>query len=106
MKNFVIELPDHEKCVVTISVVKKIQFSKSYRVGSDLPVSESAPVCSYVAMKYSITVNGDNSDAAYCLFKSQNGEWSMDQNGKISLDDVLIVIKNIIMKKEKDLNPD
>jgi hypothetical protein len=40
----------------------------------------------------------------YRLFKSKNGDWSKDPDGKAALDeDILILIKNAITERENAL---
>jgi hypothetical protein len=105
MGHFSIELPENKRGDVKRLAVIRVQFSKTYKVGSKSPVSESIPVNSLVGYKYLIAVSEDDRQTEFHLFKSQNGKWSKDPEGRIKLNDhPLIIIKNAIVKKEKELN--
>ena len=93
MGHFIIDLPENKKGDVRWGMVKKIKFSffrknksetkKGYLV--NLPDSDSKAVCR--------------------LFRSPNGVWFKDPEGKEELNDRnLDLIKNAIIEKEKELN--
>ena len=50
---------------------------------------------------YIVNVSDTDGKIEFRLFKSKNGEWSKDPEGKIGLDnETLIFIKNAIIEKE------
>jgi hypothetical protein len=105
MRHFTIDLPENKKADVKCLSIKKIQFSQSFVVGSESPTSESKPIISLEWFKYIVTVSDNKSKMECCLFKSQNGDWSVDREGQIQMDDkTLIFIKNGIITKENELN--
>ena len=54
---------------------------------------------------YLIYFNNSNNEIEFHLFKSDDGEWSADPHGKVTLDnEILIYVKEAIIKKEKIKN--
>jgi len=105
MGHFIIELPDNKQGDVTRLIVKKIQFSKTYMLGSESPISASTPDTSFMGFKYVISISEDSGKTEYCLFKSQNGEWSMDTEGLVHVNNnALFLVRNAIVKRENEMN--
>ena len=90
MGHFTIELPENKIGDVRWGVVKKKQLFPFFRKNK----SESK-------QGYIVNVSDTDGKIEFRLFKSQNGEWSKDPEGKIGLDnETLIFIKNAIIEKE------
>jgi hypothetical protein len=90
MGYFEIDLPENKKGEVRWGTARKMRFSFFRKKKSD---SEKG---------YIVSVTNANSKMEYRLFKSQNGEWSRDPEGKIKLEDsIYILIKNAIIAKEE-----
>ena len=93
MGHFTIDLPENKKGDVRWGTMSKMQFS--FFRGNK---SESK-------RGYIVNVTDDKSKTEYRLFKSRNGEWSKDPEGKIQIDDnTLILVRNAIIKRENELN--
>jgi hypothetical protein len=92
---FTIELPENKHGDVRWGMVsKKMSLFSLFRKNK----SESK-------RGYIINITSPNSKTEYRLFKSRNEEWSKDPEGENELDDnTLILIKNAIIEKEKQLN--
>jgi len=89
MGHFIIDLPENKKGDVRWGMVFKKQFSLFHKNKSDSKRG------------YIVQVSDSNHKMEYRLFKSQNGEWSKDPEGKMALDDNMhLLIKNAIIEKE------
>jgi len=89
MGHFTINLPGNQKGDVRSGTTTKvsISFFRKSRVES--------------RNGYLVKIADEKNQAEYRLFKSKNGEWSKDPDGKADLDDdILVEIKNAIIEKE------
>jgi hypothetical protein len=94
MGHFTINLPDNKQGDVRWGKVKKLEMNLNVFSRSK-PKNE--PKTGYLVK---IAPN-----AEHRLFKSKNGEWTKDVDGKIALnDEPLISIKKAIIEKEKELS--
>jgi hypothetical protein len=92
MGHFEIDLPENKKGEVQWGSLRKMQFSFFRKHKSELKKG------------YVVFVQNANTRKEYRLFKSENGEWSIDPDGKIKLQDTVhIEIKNAILEKESGL---
>ncbi len=86
---FTIDLPENKRGDVRWGAVSKMQFSLFHK-------SKSGSKKGYI-----INIADAKSKTAYRLYKSKNGEWSKDPEGKMGLDDnILILIRDAIIEKE------
>jgi len=93
MGHFTIELPENKKGDVRWGIVKKKQFSLFRKNNFE------------TKRGYIVNLSDGENKKEYRLFKSPGGEWFKDPEGKEGLDDSnLIVIKEAIEEKEKELN--
>ena len=91
--HFTIELPENKHGDVRWGEVKKIQFSFFRKRKSESKRG------------YIVNLSDGDNKMEYRLFKSSVGEWFKDPEGKEGLDDnKLIVLKNAIEEKERELN--
>jgi hypothetical protein len=92
MGQFIIDLPENKKGDVRWGTMSKIQFSFFHKNKSE---SKKA---------YIVHVSDSLGKMEYRLFKSKKGEWSSDPEGENELNDhLLILIKNAIIKREKEI---
>ena len=107
MAHFTIELPENKNCDVNRFDVINARVTDILRIERKSAVVESSsePVYTFKAFQYIVTVSDHESSKEYCLFRFVNGEWFTDYEGKIQLeDDELLVIKDAIINREKELN--
>jgi hypothetical protein len=89
MGHFTIDLPGNKKGDIRWGIVSKMQFPFFRRNKSESKQG------------YIVNVSDTDGKIEFRLFKSQNGEWSKDPDGKSELDnETLIFIKNAIIEKE------
>ena len=89
MGYFEIDLPENKKGQVRWGIARKMQFSFFRKNKSESNKG------------YIVSITNADSIKEYRLFKSQNGEWCMDPEGEIKLEDnIYLLIKNAIMAKE------
>jgi hypothetical protein len=89
MGHFTIDLPEKKKGNARWGIVSNIQFPLIRKKKSESKRG------------YIVNVSDTDGKIEFHLFKSQNGEWSKDPEGKIGLDnETLIFIKNAIIEKE------
>jgi hypothetical protein len=89
MGHFTINLPGNQKGDVRSGTTTKVSLSffRKSKVES--------------RNGYLVKIAYGKNQAEYRLFKSKNGEWSKDPDGKADLDDnILVQIKNAIIEKE------
>lgn len=92
MGYFEIDLPENKKGEVRWGILRKMQFSFFRKQKSDSKKG------------YIVYVTDALSRREYRLFKSQDGEWSRDPDGKVKLEDATeITIKNAIVEKESGI---
>jgi hypothetical protein len=93
MGHFMIDLPKNKKGNVRWGMVNKMQFSLFRKNKSESKRG------------YIVSLSDSDSKTEYRLFRSPNGEWFKDPEGKEELNDSnLIHIRNAITEKEKELN--
>ncbi|HMC86491.1 MAG TPA: hypothetical protein VKI61_13255 [Chitinophagaceae bacterium] len=89
MGHFTIDLPEKKKGDARWGIVSNTQFPLIRKNKSESKQG------------YIVNVSDTDGKIEFRLFKSQNGEWSKDPEGKIGLDnETLIFIKNAIIEKE------
>lgn len=92
MGHFIICLPENQRADVHFGKVRKLQFplfskNKEEKRG------------------YIVRVTNSENGIEFHLFKSTNGKWSKDADGKAGLNEnILFLIKDAIMEKENELN--
>ena len=107
MSRFTIDLPGNKKGnvwrldMVNMQHIDYINFKpKSAKV-----VSSSEPTYTFKAFKYEITIPDEENSTVHFLYKFANGEWFADYIDKKPIEDnELLVIKNAIIDREKELN--
>lgn len=93
MGHFIIDLSENKKGDVRWGTMNKMQFSlfRKRKLESK--------------RGYIVQVSDDKDKLEYRLFKSPEGEWSKDPEGKLRIDDdVLLQVKLAIIEREKQLN--
>jgi hypothetical protein len=89
MGHFIIDLPENKRGDVRWGTVFKKRLTLFRRIESESKKG------------YIVNVSDSGNKTEYRLFKSQNGEWSKDEEGKSALDsNILLHIKNAIIEKE------
>jgi hypothetical protein len=93
MGHFIIDLLENNRADVRFGTVYKNQFSFFRRRKISQP--------EYPKKGYIVRLLDSEAKIQYQLFKSKDGVWSKDPEGKMPLDNhTLIQIKNAIIKKE------
>jgi hypothetical protein len=94
MGHFTIDLPENQKGVVRWGIVCKMNIPFFRK---NLPATTQG---------YVVNVSDTDGKIEYRLFRSLNDEWSKDPDGKLALDDeILILIRNAILEKENRCIP-
>jgi hypothetical protein len=92
MGYFEIDLPENKKGEVRWGILRKMRLSFFRKQEPDSKKG------------YIVYVTDAESKREYRLFKSRDGEWSRDPDGKVKLeDDNEISIKNAIVEKESGI---
>lgn len=106
MSRFTIDLPGNNKGSVWRLKMVNVQTVDyiSIKPRSAKVVSSSEPTYTFKAFKYEITIPDEESSVVHILYKFANGEWFADYIDKKPIEDnELLVIKNAIIDREKEL---
>jgi len=102
---FTIDLPENKKGNVWRLDMVNMRHIDCVDFKSAKVISSTEPEYKFKGYKYEITIPGEEGDKVYVLYKFTNGEWFVDFIEKKQIEDrELLIIKNAILDREKELN--